>query len=67
MPFNEPDEYVEDLRERCDKVFALLVQGVSLEEAVQAAFCLEREQAREYVGRFFAEMYAEMMGYGREK
>lgn len=57
------DEFTDDLVNRSKQVEKLLKRGMSLEEAIQIAFCLEKTEARNYIGRFFAEMFAELMNY----
>ncbi len=64
MPLSED---VEDCLYRAGRVRALLREGYSLEKALQVAFCLDEVTAQEFIGLFFAELYAEMMGYGRDE
>ncbi len=58
-------EFTDDMIYRTHHMEALLQEGKSLAEAVEIAFCLDRDTANAFVGRMFAELYAEIMGYGR--
>jgi hypothetical protein len=50
---------------RVDSVHELLRECVSLDEAISFAFCIDIDEARCFTGRLFAELYAELMAYGR--
>ena len=58
-------EFSDDLVHRIDNVNNLLQEGHSLDEAVCLAFCIDFEDARNFTGRVFAELYAELMAYDR--